>query len=282
MKSACILTDSSAQLPRLNFVGRELVNVLPFDIYLNGQILPGKVEVRSNQLPRVATALQSPHLIPPEPERILQTFLSLSKQYDTIFAIFSSKELSSLFENASAAAEKLKGKPQIFLIDSKTTSVGLGLLIQKLVEYILAQETPEKIEREMRSLISHTYTLICTPSLSYLQYNNHIEETQSIISEMLGIIPIFTLEDGILSPIEKVKNVRHALTYFQEFVEEFDRIEHVAYIQSSKPNFKDAKLFHDIILASFPSISFSKHLINFPLSILFGPRSSCLIVLESK
>jgi DegV family protein with EDD domain len=281
MRNACIVTDGSVQLPKPNFIGRNLINILPFEIHYNGRIFSERDPLRAQQLPKIASELHKPHLISPDQDRLWQLFTNLSAQYETIYAIFISKELAGVYQNACEAAESLKGKVQISVIDSKTTSVGLGILIQNLVNLIISGEDQAKIERKLRSLISHTYTLICVPSLSYLHFNGFIEETQSIISQMLGMIPIFTLEDGALSPIEKVKNHRHAISYFQEFVEEFEKIDHIAFVQSAKPNFKDAKTFHDSITAEFPSVIFTKHLINLPLAILFGPKSNSLFVLET-
>ena len=280
MKNVCIVTDSSIQFPKPNFVGRELIHVIPFDVYFDGKIISNDETMRAKQLPKIASDSENPHLVPPDPDRIREVFSQLSSQYEMVFAVFLSREITGFYKNAFQAIESLQGKSHIQLIDSKTTSAGLGLIIQRLLDAILAGDDINQIERRLRKMIPRIYTLICTPSLSYLHYNHFIEKPQSIISEMLGIIPIFTLEEGKLSPIEKVKSQRHALMYFQEFIEEFDEIEHIAYIQSAKPNFKDAKNFNDSVLSVFPATAFSKHLINLPLSVLFGPRSNCLIVLE--
>lgn len=282
MKNVCIITDSSVQFPKPNFIGREMITIIPLDIYYKGHLLSEEEQVRPNQLPRTASEKDAPHLISPDPEYIRKVLINLSQQAEILYGIFLSKEFTPMFDHACQAANSLKGKIDITIIDSKTTSVGLGLLIQKLVERILSGEYSDHTDRYIRNMISRLYTLVCTPSLSYLHHNGFIERTQSILSEMLGIIPIFTLEDGFLSPIEKVKSIRHALSYFHEFIEEFEEIEHIAYIQSAKPNFKEGKIFHDNIMSTHVDVTFTKHLINLPLSMLFGPRSNFLFILENR
>jgi len=280
MNSVCVVTDSSAQFPKPNFNGQHLINIVPLEIYINNSKILQYSEYKASQLPKLANEKINPRLTSPSVETLHNVFWNLSKTYETIFGIFLSGDLNDCYKNALEAAEAIRGKTDIQIIDSKTTSVGLGVLVQRLVEAVLRGDNATQIDRKIRSMIPHTYTLFCTPSLSYLQYNGFIDYSQSTISEMLGILPIFTLEDGRITPIEKVRSRRHALNYFQEFLEEFVSIYHIAFIQSAKPNFKDAKVFHENIQTTFPDTSFTKHIINLPLSILFGPRSNGLIVCE--
>ena len=280
MNSVCVITDSTAQFPKPNFNGQQLVNVIPLEININNTKVLQYSDYKASHLPKTANLKENPELLAPSVERLRKVFINLSQSYETIFGIFLSGDLNDCFQNALEAAEAVRGKTDIQIIDSKTTSVGLGILVQRLVEAVLRGDNATQIDRQIRSMIPHTYTLFCTPSLSYLHHNGFIDYSQTMISEMLGILPIFTLEDGRITPIEKVRSRRHALNYFQEFLEEFVSIYHIAFIQSAKPNFKDAKIFHENAKTSFPDTGFTKHIINLPLSILFGPRSNGLIVCE--
>jgi DegV family protein with EDD domain len=171
---------------------------------------------------------------------------------------------------------------RIHLIDSKTTSIGLGLLVQTAAEAAAKGINAPDIERIIRSMVTYTYSVVCTPSLSYLYYNGFIDQTQAIISEMLNLLPVFAIENGKLTSIEKVRSNRHALGFFQEFLDEFDRLQHIAFIQSANPNYKDARLLHENSKEGFPKTPFTKHLINLPVAVMFGPQSIGLIVLENR
>ncbi len=280
MRQACLVTDNSAQFSKPNFPGQNLIHIVPLDLQMNGQRINPEDDVKANLLPKIVTGKNKPQVSSPSADYFYKKFQALSFHFDPIIAIFLSSGLNKCYQNAVEAAETIKGKADILIIDSKTTSVGLGLLIMSALEAIRDGHSLLQIDRKIRNLLPHLYTLFCIPSLSYLQYNGFLDETQAVISEMLGVLPIFSLEDGQLTPIEKVKSVRHSLGYYQEFLEEFDQLDHVAYVQSAKTNFKDAKIFQDNVQTIFPELTFSKHIINLPLSILLGPRSSSLIALE--
>ncbi|MCJ7626211.1 MAG: DegV family EDD domain-containing protein [Anaerolineaceae bacterium] len=281
MDSICILTDNSAQFPKPTFQGHNLVTIIPLSIHLEGQIFDNGSDLRANQLPHTADEKLNPRLIPPTPEKFRGMLSNLSLQYDSIIAIFLSSHLNPCYQNAKDAAHSLRGGMKIHLIDSKTTSVGLGILVQAAAEAASMGISAPEIERMLRSMISHTYSVLCTPGLSYLYFNGYIDRTQAIISEMLGLLPVFAIENGKLTAIEKVRSNRHALVFFQEFLDEFERLQYIAFIQSAKPNYRDARLIHENSKEGFPKTPFSKHLINLPVAIMFGPESIGLIVLEN-
>ena len=55
-------------------------------------------------------------------------------------------------------------------------------------------------------MIPHTYMMVCTPGLSYLYYAGIIDQAQAFVGEMLGLLPIFTLEEGQINAVEKVRS----------------------------------------------------------------------------
>jgi hypothetical protein len=72
------------------------------------------------------------------------------------------------------------------------------------------------------------------------------------------------------------------LVYYQEFIEEFEQLQHIALLQNIPPSPQDAQLLRDYVHESFPRTPFTTHPINLPLATLFGPRSSGLFVIESQ
>lgn len=282
MDTICILTDNTAQFPKPTFQGHKLVTIVPLSIYLDGQMIDNGSELRANQLPNTADEKLNPHLIPPTTEKFREIFINLCHHYDSIIAILLSSHLNPCYQNAKEAAHSLRGSLRIHLIDSKTTSVGLGILVQAAAEAAAKGISAPDIDRILRSMVSHAYIVLCTPSLSYLYFNGFIDRTQAIISEMLGLLPVFAIENGKITSIEKVRSKRHALSFFQEFLDEFDRLQHIAFLQSANPNYRDTRLIHESSKEGFPSTPFTKHLINLPVAIMFGPQSMGLIVVENQ
>ena len=281
MSSICIVTDSSAQFAQPSFPGRNVVKIISHDVQINGRIFPGGEDLKAQNLPPSANKELQPKLIPPSPEMFYKEFSSIGQSYDTIIGLFLSSSLSECYSNAAKAAATLHGRFNVQTIDSQTTSLGLGLLVQFAADLIAKGCSLSEIELHIRSQIPQIYGVFCTPGLTYLYSNKFIDYAQATIGEMLGLLPIFALEDGQLSPLEKVRNHRHAIEFFQEFLDEFESLQHIALLQSAPSNTQEARMLRDYAQDSFPKTPFTEHTINLPLSVLFGPRSMGLIVVEA-
>ncbi|RPJ46526.1 MAG: DegV family EDD domain-containing protein, partial [Chloroflexi bacterium] len=197
-----------------------------------------------------------------------------------ILVILTSASLNLAFQNALQAADALKGQVNVMVVDSQTTSVGLGLLVQSAAEAVAQGQSATDVERMVRSLIPHIYMMVCTPGLSYMYHAGFLDQAQAFVGEMLGLMPIFTIEEGQISAVEKVRNTRNLVDFMQEFVCEFDELQHIAFIQSVPGLTHEAKLMREHAQNCFPQSPFSEHTINLPLATLIGPRSIGLVVIE--
>ncbi len=282
MSSICILTDSAVQFTQPGFAGRNDVRVIAYDVHLQNQVYPEGEGYRSTSLPPVAGEKLNPRLVPPEAEKISLLLQNLALYYQEIIAIFTSSELSGLFAQAEKAASSVKSIIPVTLIDSQTTSVGLGLLVQLAAESAANGLSATEIERRVRKAVPRVYTLLSTAGLSYLSEAGFIDLAQATVGEMLGLIPIFSLEEGKLSPIEKARNIRGVMDFFQEFLGEFDHLQHIALIQGAAPFNHESHILREHASDHFPKTPFSEHTINLPLATLIGPRALALIIMEAE
>lgn len=282
MSSICVLTDNSAQFPRPSFPGMEVINVIDLGISLNGQLSSNGNTLKTTTLPLTANEALSPHLLPPDVEDFQAMYSQLGKNYNVIMGVFLSSAINDCYKNAKIAADSVRNSINVQLIDSQTTSIGLGILVQSIAEAIHAGASASEVDRMARNLVKHTYTVLSVPGLSYLQHNGFVDFTQATITEMLDLYPLFSLEDGVLTPLEKVKSHRQSALYFQEFIEEFVDLQHIALIQSVPPNQSEARMLRDFVQEAYPQTPFTEHSLNLPLATLLGPNSMGLIVVETE
>lgn len=281
MESICIVTDSTAQFPQPAFPGRDLIKVVPLQIMLGNKQLTDETFKASN-LPITANDELSPRLIAPSVEYFRQYFSRLGQNYHAVIAVFLSSGLNDCYKNAEAAASSLRGGIPIQVIDSLTTFIGLGIIVQYAADCAAKGTSLVEVDRLVRNMIPRTYSAFCTPGLSYLYYNGFVDYAQASIGEMIGLNPIFVLEEGVLTPQEKVRNPKHALDFFQEYMDEFEHLQHVSLIQSAPPNAQDAHIIREHIQEYFAKTPFTAHPINLPLATLLGPRSTGLMVIDSE
>jgi len=278
MEPICIITDNTAQFPHPNYPGRNLVNIISLRCHL-GQNSDVK-RWNTQSLPPSASEDLSPRLVAPSMEEFRQLLSELGNSYRKILGIFLSAKLSNCFQNAEIAAQSLQNGCEIQIIDSQTTSAGLGLMVQTAAQAIAEGASLAEAEQKVRQLIPQSYAIICIPNLSYLYFNGLIDHTQALVGEMLGILPVFNLEEGSLSPAEKLRSPRQISEFFQEFLDEFDELQHVALLQPANATTPDINLIKEYAQRSFSSIAFSAHPISLPLATLFGPTCTALFVLE--
>lgn len=283
MGSIVILTDATAQFTLPSFNGRGLVKILPFNIQLGATVFESGRNLKPNDMPLALNDALHPRLLAPAVEQLRQ-FLSHDENghpYDEVLAIFLSASMSPLVELALETQKQLSGRTRLQIIDSQTTSIGLGMLIQAAADAVAKGASLADTERLVRSLIPHIYAVLCTPSLAYLHYAGFLDRAQAAVGEMLGLYPLFSFEEGKLTPLEKVRNHRQMLDFFQEFLEEFEHLQHIGFLQSTVGgNPQDGRILRDHAQDCLPRTPFSEHTINLSSAVLFGPNATGLFVVE--
>lgn len=281
MPRACILTDSSAQFPHHSFSGQDLVRIIPYDIELSGVLYPEGKDVKVANLPFSANHNLAPRLIPPSQDKFIQWFTALGQEYNDILVILQAATLNSAYANALEAAATLQGSLSIQIVNSQSTSAGLGTLVQIAAEAFNRGIPINDVEHLIRSQVPHTYSVFCTPGLSYLYHAGIVDRAQAVVGEMLNFLPVYTLEEERLTPLEKVRNYRSTLDFFTEFIEEFENLRHIALIQSAPPLVPETRTLRQLFQELYPNTTYSEHNLNTPLAILFGPRLLGLIIIEN-
>lgn len=280
MSRICILTDSTAQFPAPAFPGHDLVNIIPLHIRIESQIFTDGKDIKTGNLPPSSRSSSGPFVIPPTQEEFSQAYLTLGRKYNEIITIVLSSHLNTTYAIAQEAASSVRGPASIHIIDSQTTAVGLGLLVQAAAEAALEGENSAYINRLVRGLVPRIYSVFCLQSLSYLYHSGHLDPAQAMVGEILGVMPFYILENGHLVPIQKVRSPRHLVDILHEFISEFDNLKHIALIQGIPPFEQEARNLRERINGNFPTASFSEHTLGAALATILGPHSLGVIAME--
>jgi DegV family protein with EDD domain len=284
MGSLKILTDSTVQFTLPTFAGRSLVRVIPYDVQYRGTLYEGGRNLKSSDLPLSTKYGEIPELIVPSFDQMCDSFSRDENglSYDQVLGIFSSASICNFYENALEAQKQVNGRVRLQIVDSQTTSVGLGMLVQAAAESVTRGATLSETERLVRTMIPHIYAVVCTPGLSYLNISGFLDRAQAMVGEMLGLFPLFTIEEGHLSPLEKVRNHRQVIDFFQEFLEEFDQLQSISFVQCAIGcNAQDGRILREHAQDHFTRTTFSEHTISLPVASLLGPSALGLFVVES-
>jgi len=272
MPNVCILTDSSAQFTQPNFPGHERVYIIPFDLQIG-------TRQADKSLPCSESA--QPRLIPPSPQEFIRFYTHLSHEYDSILVLTLSSLLNPTMKNALSASTQCINHATVEVVDSQTTAAGLGMLVQAAASAASGGASLTEVERRVRVSVPHIYILFCIPDLMYLAHSGHMDRAQAMVGEIMGMLPIFTIEEGRLVPMEKVRTPRHLFEAFQDFMGEFESPAHIALVHGVNHNTLRIRPLRQYIQENFPETPFSEHPIQPHLAALFGPQSIGLVVMET-
>ncbi|HEX2978648.1 MAG TPA: DegV family protein [Anaerolineaceae bacterium] len=281
MNPICVLTDSTVQFAKPSFSGRQHVTIVPLGSQINSQVYSPGSDQKNIVFPAILDENLVTQLTVPSVEEFRDLFLRISEEYREAIAIFHSDELSSTGPNAQEAARLVRGRINVQVINSQSISVGLGFLVQAAADMVAAGNSLTEIDRSMRKIIPHIYSVFCIPNLSYLFHAGFVGESQSAIGEMLNLLPLFTLEEGHLTPIEKVRNIRQLLDFMIEFLDEFNDLEQIALIQSTPSINHEIRALREHVTENFENTPFSEIPINLPMVTLFGPKCVGLFAIET-
>jgi fatty acid-binding protein DegV len=217
---------------------------------------------------------------PPNKEVVSAQLVKLMRDFDEIFCITVTRGIDSIYSIFEEMSIKQKGRANFHLIDSQTLSAGQGYLVHRTIQ-LMQQNIPAlKIEEILREEIPGIYTLLCTPNLSYLYASGFVDAGQVISGEQYTLYPIFGLEDGNFTALEKQKNIHGAIEYFIEFISEYDQLKEVVFLHPFRHPVAEAINFEQYLHENLPNVHYSEINCNEFMTHLIGPRGFGLIVIE--
>jgi DegV family protein with EDD domain len=274
-----IVTDSNAYLPDSRAVGDLGIEVVPLTIRVGQHTYQEGVSIAHETLLRkLAQDPKSVSVEAPSEGEVAAMYKRLGRTTDKIVAIHLSGALNDIVEVSHAAAQGFLGRQRIIILDTATTSVGLGLIVEAAAR-AAAEEAPQaEIVRIVRGMIPHMYALFFSDTLDYLESWGRLGSAQALLGTMLDLKPVSTMEDGNLLPIEKVRNYTRAVDKLYDFIIEFSHIEQLYILQRGFET-EAAQLLERLEIV-FPNREFP--VIGYPpsLAVHIGPKAMGIMVYE--
>ena len=145
------------------------------------------------------------------------------KKQSTIYICFSSG-LSGTYNTSVLVKDTIMDKyPDLDLdiVDSRSASVGFGLLVYEAAKMAKAGKSKEEILKMLDFYIKHIEHIFTVDDLEYLFRGGRVSRAQAMVGGLLNIKPILDMpEDGTLRPIEKVRGRNKVLKRMLEIMEE--------------------------------------------------------------
>ncbi len=276
-----IVTDSSAHFLDPSFPAKHDVTVIPLSIRFGDEAFRDGVDITTPEVfQRVAAGAPLPMAEAPPAREFAAVYERICGANGNILSIHLSSKLSRTIANARAGADEVLGRCKIHVIDSLTTSVGLGLLVEAAALAAERGAAEDEIVRVVRGMITRLYAVFFIETLDWLARAERIGKAQSVLGSMLGIKPFLTLEDGDIVPMEKVRTRQQAVEKLVEFVVEFSNIEHLVVLHGGVPDSDDTRLLLERLATEFPGRQWPVQTYLPALATFLGPNAMGVVVCE--
>jgi len=207
-----IVTDSTCDLPPEVFTQYD-ITVLPMRIHFGREtFLDGVTITKDEFFQRLRTAPQLPTTSQPSAGEFYEAFKPLVEAGHEIVGVFISGDLSGTCASALAACEMLPEAP-ITVIDSRSTSAGLGWMVWEAARMAKAGADVASIKTRLEELIAKMKIYFVVDTLEYLHKGGRIGGAKALLGTMLSIKPLLMIHEGRVEPVQQVRTRRKALKH---------------------------------------------------------------------
>ena len=218
-RRVAIVTDSTSSLTQAMGRGSG-IHVVPIEITAGSQTYRDGIDLDADLFYRLLLESKSPPISSqPTVAAFLQTYSSLAQQAEAIVSIHISREMSATLESAQSAREALPEVP-IYVIDSRSVSMGLGLIAISAARAAAAGQDATKVVQLVEELIPRMNTIFTVDTLEYLRKGGRIGGATAFLGTTLSIKPILHVENGRIEPLERQRTRKRSVARLLELMEQ--------------------------------------------------------------
>jgi len=212
-----VITDSTVDLPR-TLIEKYGIEVVPLRIQIGQDSYRDYFEIDVDKFYyRLRSTKEFPRTTQPSPQDFIHVYKKALEKSDCLFSIHISSKLSGTYQSAMIARQQFLNK-RIHVIDSRQTSVGLGLIVLAVAEAVNAGKGETELLEFIEKMVNEVKTYFSVDSLEYLNRGGRIGKAQAFLGTMLKIKPLLTLRMGEVYPVEKIRGRQKLLRRMSEIV----------------------------------------------------------------
>ena len=204
-RPVAVIADSSADLPDA-VLDRQHIALVPLQVVFGDRTYRDRVELKPEQFYRLmAKSKVLPTTSQPTPADFIQAFRDAKMAADEVVAVLLSGALSGTL-HSGAAALKVAGLEGIHLVDSRSASLGVGLLALRATELAESGWSAPKIAAELVRIRDQSGCFITVDRFDNLLRSGRVSKGKAWLAGMLDVKPILGLDArGAIVPVDRVR-----------------------------------------------------------------------------
>ena len=209
-----IVTDSTASIPAA--ICREMgITVVPVPIQFGADTFVDSVDPAEEFYARLIAGEHLPTTSTPSPGTFVEAFTQAAEGDMTVIAIHVMESKSTLINTARLAAGMLP-EHRIHVVDSQTTTLGLGLLVVTAARAAVRGESADQILAMVSRLIPQVDTFAVIREMTQLRRSGRVSLGQALVAGVLSIKPILYIGHSVIEVADKVRSWPRAVDQMVE------------------------------------------------------------------
>ena len=211
MSKYVVLTDSTCDLPE-EAAKQHNIDIVCFKIALDGEGYTERVDFTPEQF---CEMLKKASGLPTTAQITQFEFFDKFEEYDrqgveqTLYISINAGGSGTNAAAHAAAAQFHEEHPdsrmEIFIVDSHAYSMAEGAGVIEAKQKLAAGETMESVVEYLNDKYAKMEILLTAYTLKVIRKSGRISAAAAIAGDLLGIHPIFTLNDGVSQVVKKVR-----------------------------------------------------------------------------
>lgn len=220
MPKIAIVTDSTAYLPSDTYTNLPIFTI-PLHVIWGEETFKDNVDITQEIFyEKLASAKIMPSTSQPSPQEFVELYQKVSQDYDEILSLHISAKLSGTVDSALQAKKILENKIRIEVIDSRSTSMGLGFLALTAARKVKAGESLQTIKDYIEAARDRVKIFFIFKTLEFLKRGGRIGSASALLGTALDLKPILMVDEGEVKPFIKVRTMQKALSKLVEILQE--------------------------------------------------------------
>ncbi|MDX1518127.1 MAG: DegV family protein, partial [Woeseiaceae bacterium] len=214
-----VIADSAADIPD-DAMERLDIHMVPLRIQFGDRGYLDKVSITTDEFfHELATNPEHPTTSQPSPGDFRRQLQFLASHYSDVISINVTARVSGTLQAAESAAERVDAPGTIHVVDSRSASLGQGLIAMLAAECARAGMTAEDTLVRLHEAIVATYTFAVVKDLRYAVRGGRIPGYIKTIADLLRLTPVIrSTQDGRIGTAGFLVGRRARLTRFARYI----------------------------------------------------------------
>ncbi|MGI6225021.1 MAG: DegV family protein [Peptococcales bacterium] len=207
-----ILTDSTSYIDKK--IREKLdINIVPLHVSFQNESMK-ETEIENNVFYEMMEQKGIPISSQPSVGELYEAMENIIIDGDHLFCTFLSSMMSGTYANACKVKEMIVKKypdAKIEIVDSRSNSMQLGFAAIVAARAAKEGKTLEEVKKIAEKNIKRSRFLFIPENFVYLRKGGRIGGASALIGNLLKIVPILTVENGITTVSQKVRTKSKAI-----------------------------------------------------------------------